>query len=88
VTCPSQKIPFATRQSAKHAARKAKRNGLRLSVYQCPVCHQWHLTSKIGGCAPPGSRTRLRGSIPQPGQSVLDLAATLRRRHTDPEPER
>jgi hypothetical protein len=45
---------FATKNAARdEAARIAKREGgIHLSVYRCPVCHRFHLSSIPGKFAP------------------------------------
>ena len=39
------KLHFSTRRYAKDAAKNAKRAGMALSVYRCPKCGMWHLTT-------------------------------------------
>lgn len=49
-----RKCRYPTRARAKRAARK---HGLH--VYRCPLCRQWHLTSRRGRRTPKG-----RGKAP------------------------
>lgn len=51
-----RKRRYPTRARAKRAARKC---GLR--VYRCPLCRQWHLTSRRGRRTPKGRGNAPRG---------------------------
>lgn len=46
--CPSGKrYKFSTKALAKQWCKtSARRLGLNLTVYQCPLCGAWHTTSK------------------------------------------
>lgn len=45
--CPSGKVGHPSRASARRSATAVgnKRTHARPRTYQCPHCHQWHLTS-------------------------------------------
>ena len=51
-----RKCRYPTRARAKRAARK---HGLH--VYHCPLCRQWHLTSRRGRRTPKGRGNAPRG---------------------------
>ena len=41
------KVPYQTRREAKAAKRRLKeRHGRDYSVYRCPYCCRWHLTTR------------------------------------------
>lgn len=44
-----RKVPYASRAAAQRARGKVgwrKDFRSRLRVYECPLCHHWHLTSE------------------------------------------
>jgi hypothetical protein len=42
----ANKIPYISRQEAKHNARRVQsRTGVKTEVYQCQVCWDFHTTS-------------------------------------------
>lgn len=41
------KYKFLSKSQAKGRAREvAKRNGIKMSVYRCPTCDFWHMTTR------------------------------------------
>jgi len=53
-TCPSQKIPYPTREAANVDLRDGRRrHGKNQYAYRCPKCPAWHLASN------PAKRVRL-----------------------------
>jgi hypothetical protein len=42
-----RKTVFWTETSAKTKAQKITDKGHPMRAYQCPNCHQWHLTSQV-----------------------------------------
>lgn len=42
-TC-AEKSKYKNKQQAKHVIRKYAKTGLQLYLYQCPMCHEFHLT--------------------------------------------
>jgi len=42
-----RKTVFWTEISAKTEAKKITKSGHPMRAYQCPNCHQWHLTSQV-----------------------------------------
>lgn len=63
VPCPSGKVRHQKKAAAEASARTAERQRYRgvrqwLRVYECGLCHGWHLTSKPGGRRAPASRKR------------------------------
>ena len=59
--CPvSGKHSFASEAAAKAAAinqMNRRANKKKLTVYQCPDCHRWHMTSSIYYKTMPRSRS-------------------------------
>ena len=46
--CSSAKLPYHNERTARQAATQSERErGVRLNIYQCRECLQWHLTSTI-----------------------------------------
>ena len=46
--CPTGKIGYPSKSSAKRSLKRQKREGkLTRSVYQCPRCPHWHATKCI-----------------------------------------
>lgn len=42
-----RKTVFWTEASAKIEAKRITKSGHPMRSYQCPNCHQWHLTSQV-----------------------------------------
>lgn len=49
ITCPSGKPGFKSKVAAENTSRglanKGQRHKRRMPVYQCTICHSWHMTS-------------------------------------------
>lgn len=41
-----RKFRYHSKQKAKEARDRKQRGGPKLFIYECPNCHEWHLTSK------------------------------------------
>ena len=83
--CSSGKRRWVSRgqavRGAKAVSRDAKRN---FRAYLCPECKGFHITGndfvKWVPATKPHRYTDMRGSEPEPGESVEELAARLRER--------
>lgn len=43
-TC-DRKIRYHSKQKAKEAKARAERQYGKMYIYECPACHEWHLSS-------------------------------------------
>ena len=43
----ARKRCYVTREQAESMAMRRLSYGVELRVYKCPICHGWHLTSKV-----------------------------------------
>lgn len=77
------KIRYPGRARARRAARvRGDNQGVKLRVYLCPVCGDWHLTSKLARQAP---GVKVRGFRRGPRARTLDeLEALAKKMRGDP----